>query len=155
MVGNELHPESRTLSDWLRQLERIHPKTIEMGLERIDYVRAELGLVPSFPIITVGGTNGKGSSCAMMEAILSHAGYRVGCYTSPHLLRYNERVRVGRQEASDDELCNSFRAVESARIRAGVSLTYFEFGTDRKSTRLNSSHGYISYAVFCLKKKKK
>ena len=129
MVGNELHPESRTLSDWLRQLERIHPKTIEMGLERIDRVRAKLGLVPSFPIITVGGTNGKGSSCAMMEAILSHAGYRVGCYTSPHLLRYNERVRIGRQEASDDELCNTFRAVESARLRSGVSLTYFEFGT--------------------------
>ena len=129
MVGNELHPESRTLSDWLRQLERIHPKTIEMGLERIDRVRAVLDLVPSFPIITVGGTNGKGSSCAMMEAILSHAGYRVGCYTSPHLLRYNERVRIGRQEASDEELCNTFRAVESARIRAGVSLTYFEFGT--------------------------
>lgn len=100
-----------------------------MGLERISRVRAELGLVPSFPIITVGGTNGKGSSCAMMEAILSNAGYRVGCYTSPHLLRYNERVRIGRQEASDEALCNAFQTVESARIRSDVTLTYFEFGT--------------------------
>lgn len=126
---NELRQESRTLADWLLCLERIHPKTIEMGLERIDRVRAELDLVPSFPIITVGGTNGKGSTCAMMEALLSRAGYRVGCYTSPHLLRYNERVRIGRREASDDELCNAFSVVESARIRSGVSLTYFEFGT--------------------------
>jgi dihydrofolate synthase/folylpolyglutamate synthase len=126
---NELGAESRTLSDWLLYLERIHPKTIEMGLERVDRVRADLDLVPSCPIITVGGTNGKGSTCAMMEAILSCAGYRVGCYTSPHLLRYNERVRIGRQEADDDELCNAFEVVESARISSGVSLTYFEFGT--------------------------
>ncbi|SEO74061.1 bifunctional tetrahydrofolate synthase/dihydrofolate synthase [Nitrosovibrio sp. Nv6] len=129
MGTNVPHPESRTLSDWLLRLESIHPRTIEMGLERVSRVRVELGLVPSFPIITVGGTNGKGSSCAMMEAILSNAGYRVGCYTSPHLLRYNERVRIGRQEASDEALCNAFQMVESARIRSGVTLTYFEFGT--------------------------
>ncbi|MGH8684692.1 MAG: bifunctional tetrahydrofolate synthase/dihydrofolate synthase, partial [Nitrosospira sp.] len=121
--------KSRTLSDWLICLEHLHPKTIELGLERVNRVRAELGLVPFFPIIAVGGTNGKGSTCAMMEAILSRAGYRVGCYTSPHLLRYNERVRINRQEARDDELCNAFHVVESARVRSGISLTYFEFGT--------------------------
>jgi dihydrofolate synthase/folylpolyglutamate synthase len=120
---------ARTLSDWLTCLEHLHPKTIEMGLERVDQVRVALGLAPSFPIITVGGTNGKGSTCAMTEAILSCAGYRVGCYTSPHLLRYNERVRINRQETRDDELCNAFQAVEAARARTGISLTYFEFGT--------------------------
>ena len=93
--------KSRTLSDWLIFLESLHPKTIEMGLERVNRIRTELGLIPSFPIITVGGTNGKGSTCAMLEAILNRAGYRVGCYTSPHLWRYNERVRINRQEASD------------------------------------------------------
>lgn len=118
-----------TLSEWLLRLERMHPTAIEMGLERVQRAKTELGLVPSFPVITVGGTNGKGSTCMMLEAILSHAGYRVGCYTSPHLLRYNERVRIGRKEATDDELCEAFRVVESARMRSGVSLTYFEFGT--------------------------
>ncbi|MBA4143683.1 MAG: bifunctional tetrahydrofolate synthase/dihydrofolate synthase [Nitrosospira sp.] len=122
-------PTSTTLSEWLSRLERVHPRTIELGLGRISRVRDELGLVPSFPIITVGGTNGKGSSCVMMESILSHAGYRVGCYTSPHLLRYNERVRISRREASDEELCNAFHVVESARLGTGISLTYFEFGT--------------------------
>ena len=129
MAANKIHPESRMLSDWLLRLEQLHPSTIEMGLERASKVWAELGLAPTFPIITVGGTNGKGSTCIMLEAILSHAGYRVGCYTSPHLLRYNERVRIGRREASDSELCDAFQAVESARIRSGLSLTYFEFGT--------------------------
>ena len=129
MAANEIHPESRTLSDWLLRLEQLHPRTIEMGLERVSKVWAELGLAPTFPIITVGGTNGKGSTCIMLESILSHSGYRVGCYTSPHLLRYNERVRIGRREASDSELCDAFQAVESARIRSGLSLTYFEFGT--------------------------
>ncbi|MGH8762721.1 MAG: bifunctional tetrahydrofolate synthase/dihydrofolate synthase [Nitrosospira sp.] len=125
----ESDSRSRALPDWLIHLEQLHPQTIEMGLERVNRVKAELGLAPSFPVITVGGTNGKGSTCAMMEAILSRAGYRVGCYTSPHLLRYNERVRIGRQETRDDELCDAFYVVESARISSGVSLTYFEFGT--------------------------
>lgn len=128
-IMTESDSRSRALPDWLVYLEQLHPQTIEMGLERVNRVKAELGLAPSFPIITVGGTNGKGSTCAMMEAILSRAGYRVGCYTSPHLLRYNERVRIGRQEARDDELCNAFHVVESARVCSGVSLTYFEFGT--------------------------
>jgi len=120
---------SATLPEWLGYLERMHPTAIEMGLERIRRVQAKLGLEPSFSIISVAGTNGKGSTCMMLEAILSHAGYCVGCYTSPHLLRYNERVRINRREAGDDELCEAFRAVESARMNSGVSLTYFEFGT--------------------------
>lgn len=116
-----------TLEDWLSYQERLHPKSIELGLARVIAVRDELGLRPKFPIITVGGTNGKGSTCAMMEAILSRAGYRVGCYTSPHLIDYNERVRIAQVPASDAELCTAFAAVETARRE--IALTYFEFGT--------------------------
>src|SRR3954463_12539161 len=79
------------------------------------------------PVITVGGTNGKGSVCAMLEAMLRAGGYRTGLYTSPHLERYNERVRIAGVEASDDALCASFQAVEAAR--GDVALTYFEYGT--------------------------
>ena len=122
-------PKFQTLLDWLGYLECLHPRTIEMGLERVKRVGSSLGLDPAFPIITVGGTNGKGSTCAMMEAILSSAGYAVGCYTSPHLLRYNERVRINRREAGDEQLCDAFQTVEAARIASGESLTYFEFGT--------------------------
>lgn len=86
-----------------------------------------MGLQPEFPVITVAGTNGKGSTCAMLESILTEAGYRVGCYTSPHLLRYNERVKVGCKEAGDALLCEAFTAVENAR--GDIPLTYFEFGT--------------------------
>jgi dihydrofolate synthase / folylpolyglutamate synthase len=117
----------QSLADWLAYLERIHPSVIDMGLERVSAVRDRLGLAPGFPIITVGGTNGKGSVCAMLEAILHSAGYRVGLYASPHLLRYNERVRVGRREVEDAALMEAFERVESAR--APDSLTYFEFGT--------------------------
>jgi dihydrofolate synthase/folylpolyglutamate synthase len=117
----------RMLDDWLAHIERVHPRTIEMGLERVAAVRRALELEPRFPIITVGGTNGKGSACALLEAILSHAGYRVGCYTSPHLLRYNERVRLLRAEASDAQLIEALQAVEAAR--GDRQLTYFEFST--------------------------
>lgn len=86
-----------------------------------------MGLVPDFPIITIAGTNGKGSTCAMLERILTEAGYRVGCYTSPHILRYNERVRVLCREVGDERICRAFAAVEAAR--GDVPLTYFEFGT--------------------------
>ena len=119
--------EPETLGQWLEYIERLHPKTIALGLERVDRVRQALRLEPAFPIITVGGTNGKGSVCAMLEAILHHAGYRVGCYTSPHLLRYNERVRLSWAEATDADLVAAFSAVE--RARGDVPLTYFEFGT--------------------------
>jgi dihydrofolate synthase/folylpolyglutamate synthase len=98
-----------------------------MGLERVAAVRSALALDREFPIFTVGGTNGKGSACAMLEAILDHAGYRTGCYTSPHLLRYNERVRVSRKEAHDAELISALAAVDAAR--EDIPLTYFEFST--------------------------
>jgi len=116
-----------TLGQWLDYIERQHPKTVELGLQRVGAVRAALGVNPAFPVITVGGTNGKGSCCALLEAVLLAAGYRVGCYTSPHLLRYNERVRVGGREADDAALCSAFERVEAAR--GDIPLTYFEFGT--------------------------
>jgi len=129
----------RTLPQWLEYIESLHPKAIAMGLERVALVRdvmlkAMQGTQSNAPVITVGGTNGKGSTCAMLESILMAAGYRTGLYTSPHLLRYNERVRVNGQEISDEALCRAFEQVEAARIVAAgtgkaVELTYFEFGT--------------------------
>jgi len=122
-----LNLEPGTLQQWLEHIERLHPQTIALGLDRVQQVRQALGLAPAFPVITVGGTNGKGSVCAMLESILHCAGYRVGCYTSPHLLRYNERVRIARSEARDKDLAHAFASVE--RARGVVSLTYFEYGT--------------------------
>ncbi len=119
------HPDS--LAGWLARLERLHPSTIELGLERVRRVRDALGLAPAFPIVMVGGTNGKGSTCAYLEAILGAAGYRTGLYTSPHLLRYNERVRIAGREAGDAGLVAAFEKVDAAR--GDTSLTYFEFGT--------------------------
>src|SRR5215207_3691859 len=103
-----------TLAEWLQYIERVHPRAVEMGLERVNAVKHALGLAPRFPIITVGGTNGKRSACAMLEAILATAGYKVGCYTSPHLLQYNERVRLSRQDAADEALVRVLAAVENA-----------------------------------------
>jgi dihydrofolate synthase/folylpolyglutamate synthase len=119
------------LAGWLAYVERQHPQTIALGLDRVAAVRDALALPKWCPILMVGGTNGKGSVCAMLEAILLAAGYRVGTYTSPHLLRYNERVRMDGREADDARLAEAFRTVELARVeRAGApSLTYFEFGT--------------------------
>ncbi len=126
--------EQRTLTDWLRYIEQLHPKAIAMGLERIKLVIQRLKLNPDFKIITVAGTNGKGSTSAMLAEIYKQAGYRTGCYTSPHLLRYNERVRINGAEVSDDALCQAFSAVENARVghseaEQEVALTYFEIGT--------------------------
>lgn len=125
------HAPPRTLAQWLEYLERLHPQPIAMGLERVLRVKDALALAPAFPIIAVGGTNGKGSCCAMLEAILHNAGYRVGCYTSPHLLRYNERVRIGGREVDDATLCRAFAHIEAVRVgkTGGTLLTYFEFGT--------------------------
>ncbi len=117
-----------TLEEWLNWQETLHPSEIELGLERVDGVWHRLcseGL--SSTVITIAGTNGKGSSAAFLESILLAAGYSVGCYTSPHLLKYNERIRVNGQEATDQDICASFSRVDQAR--GDVSLTYFEFGT--------------------------
>ncbi|KVQ16407.1 bifunctional tetrahydrofolate synthase/dihydrofolate synthase [Burkholderia ubonensis] len=119
------------LNAWLAHLERAHPVGIDMGLTRIGQVKAALQLEFACPVITVGGTNGKGSTCAFLEAILVHAGYKVGCHTSPHLLEFSERARVNGQQVSDAELLPHFEAVEAARtsLPEPVSLTYFEFTT--------------------------
>ncbi|RQR58522.1 bifunctional tetrahydrofolate synthase/dihydrofolate synthase [Burkholderia sp. Bp9126] len=120
-----------TLDAWLSHLERAHPVGIDMGLARIGQVKAALGLAFACPVITVGGTNGKGSTCAFLETILVRAGYKVGCHTSPHLLEFNERARVNGATVADDELLPHFEAVEAARtsLPDPVSLTYFEFTT--------------------------
>lgn len=118
------------LNDWLAHLEALHPSGsagIELGLERVAAVKLRLGQQQNCPVILVGGTNGKGSTCAMLERILCTAGYRVGLYTSPHLLNYNERVRINAVAADDAALCAAFARVEQAREE--VELTYFEFGT--------------------------
>jgi len=120
----------RTLADWLAHLESLHPKGqagIELGLERVARVKAALGQKEFCPVITVGGTNGKGSVCAYLENILDRAGCKVGCYTSPHLLHYNERVKINGQPVDDEALCAAFARVEAAR--GADALTYFEFGT--------------------------
>ena len=116
-----------SLSGWLALLEARHGQRIELGLERVAAVRDRMAVACDAVIITVGGTNGKGSCCAMLEGILLAAGYRVGCYTSPHLLHYNERVRVDGKDASDASLVAGFAAVEAAR--GDTPLTYFEHGT--------------------------
>jgi len=123
----------RTLADWLDYQQRVHPRAIEMGLERVREVWRRMGApAPAPVVITVGGTNGKGSTVAFAEAMLGAAGKRVGSYTSPHLLRYNERVRVLGEEASDAALVDAFERIEIARAAdpgQTVPLTYFEFGT--------------------------
>jgi len=117
-----------TLADWLHWQEQLHPDEIELGLGRINQVFRQLHPEPpSFNVITVAGTNGKGSSVALLEAILLAAGYRVAAYTSPHLLRYNERVRLQGQAVNDALLCEAFARIDHAR--GDISLTYFEFGT--------------------------
>jgi dihydrofolate synthase/folylpolyglutamate synthase len=115
------------LAGWLAHIERLHPQTIALGLDRVTRVRDALRLAKTCPVFIVGGTNGKGSTCAMLDAILRAGGYRVGMYTSPHLLAYNERVRIDGVDADDDALADGFAAVEAAR--GDVPLTYFEFGT--------------------------
>ena len=115
------------LTDWLGYIESIHPSTIDLTLERIKIVIERLNLDISFPILTVGGTNGKGSTCSILESIYREAGYKVACYTSPHFLNFNERIKIQTLAVSDEVICEAFSRIESAR--EGVTLTYFEYGT--------------------------
>lgn len=117
-----------SLAGWLDWQAGLNPREIELGLDRVAEVWAALGGTDlGAPVITIAGTNGKGSSVAFAEAILQAAGYRTGCYNSPHLVRYNERVRVDGRMVDDDALCDAFERIDQARD--GVPLTYFEFGT--------------------------
>jgi dihydrofolate synthase/folylpolyglutamate synthase len=119
---------SASLEQWLQRLETLHPKAVELGLERVADVANRLELLPvAQPVVTVGGTNGKGSTVAVLEALLSEAGYSTGVFTSPHLLRFNERIRVAGVEVSDKEITDAFIAIDE--VRGAVSLTYFEFST--------------------------
>jgi dihydrofolate synthase/folylpolyglutamate synthase len=118
----------RTLTEWLTLQESVHPQTIDMGLERVSRVAQTLALaVPAFPVITVAGTNGKGSVVAHLEALLGSLGALTGLFTSPHLVRYNERIRVGGREVSDQELIAAFERIEAAR--GATTLTFFEYNT--------------------------
>jgi len=118
----------RTLAEWLALQESVHPKTIDMGLARVAAVARVLGLdQPACPVITVGGTNGKGSTVAHLEALARAAGASTGMFTSPHFIRYNERIRVAGVEVGDAELMSAFERIESARGR--TTLTFFEYNT--------------------------
>ena len=120
-------PTPTTLEQWLAHCEHLHAKAIDMSLARVAAVRDRLGLGFGVPVITVAGTNGKGSTCAMLEAIALAAGYRVGLYIKPHLVHFEERCRVGGRPVDAAALLPHFEAVEAAR--AGTTLTYFEFTT--------------------------
>ena len=124
----------RTLDAWLTYLETLHPKAIAMGLDRIVAVAQRMSIRIDCAVITVAGTNGKGSTCAMLETIYRRAGFRTALYTSPHLIRFNERVRIDASEASDEALTGAFETVEAARESGhadavATPLTYFEFST--------------------------
>jgi dihydrofolate synthase/folylpolyglutamate synthase len=129
------HFNLNTLGDWLEHCEHLHPTAIDLGLERVRTVAQRMGVRFSCPVITVAGTNGKGSTCAMLESILGQAGYRTGVYTSPHLVRFEERLRIGGEPVSATTLIAAFADVERARCQtyseneAAVTLTYFEFST--------------------------
>ncbi|MFZ2737422.1 MAG: bifunctional tetrahydrofolate synthase/dihydrofolate synthase [Burkholderiaceae bacterium] len=116
-----------SLQDWLGYIEQLHPKTIDMGLERVKTLAQTMGIRFECPVITVAGTNGKGSTCAMLESILQQAGYRCGVFTSPHLVRFEERLRLQGEAIAAGELTEAFARVEQAR--GALSLSYFEFTT--------------------------
>ena len=118
----------RRLSDWLEWQEKLHPTPVDLGLERVRAVAECCDILPEArAVVGVAGTNGKGSTVALLEEILHREGYRVGAYTSPHLRRYNERIRVGMTPVGDYELCEAFDFID--RHRRGISLSFFEFGT--------------------------
>jgi dihydrofolate synthase/folylpolyglutamate synthase len=117
----------KTLSEWLAHCEQLHPHTIDMGLDRVRKVAQRMNLSLKVPVITVAGTNGKGSTCAMLEAIYLQAGYKTGVYTSPHLVDFEERCRLLGESPKAEEFASAFEVVEAARQE--ISLTYFEFST--------------------------
>lgn len=129
--ARSMHTTFPNLEAWLSYCERLHPQNIAMGLERVREVARRLALRFDCPVITVAGTNGKGSTCAMLEAVALQSGYKPGVYTSPHLVHFEERCRIGGEIASAEQLMGSFEAVEAARVQGGneVQLTYFEFTT--------------------------
>ncbi|HEX7027156.1 MAG TPA: bifunctional tetrahydrofolate synthase/dihydrofolate synthase [Gammaproteobacteria bacterium] len=117
-----------SLAQWLKWQETLHPAAIDLTLERVSRVHKAMGSPKPAPVVvTVGGTNGKGSCVAMLESILRAGGYRVGTYSSPHLLKYNERIRIEGTEATDEAIIRAFEVIDS--VREEISLTYFEFGT--------------------------
>ena len=119
---------TRNLSEWLEWQETLHLSSIDLGLKRVRQVADNLNLLTlPFPVISVAGTNGKGSSTAMLQSIYQKAGYKTGVYTSPHLLRYNERIAIDNEYASDEAICSAFEKIN--HVRGDTSLTYFEFGT--------------------------
>ncbi len=119
---------SRSLTEWLDWQEQLHLSSIDLGLERVSKVASNMKLTTlSVPVITVAGTNGKGSTVAILDSIYRAANYKTGCYTSPHLVRYNERICLGGTQAVDEDICEAFEAID--RARGDISLTYFEFGT--------------------------
>ncbi|MEX8194401.1 bifunctional tetrahydrofolate synthase/dihydrofolate synthase [Comamonas guangdongensis] len=126
-----MHTTFPTLDAWLAYCERLHPQNIALGLDRVREVAQRMGLQFDCPVITVAGTNGKGSTCAMLEAVALQSGYRPGVYTSPHLVHFEERCRVGGEIVAAEALLPHFEAVEQARVKDGaeVALTYFEFTT--------------------------
>ena len=117
---------SASLAEWLERLETVHPQEVDLGLERVLTVADRLQLLPlKQPVVTVAGTNGKGSTVAVLETLLNEAGFRAGVFTSPHLLRFNERIRVAGVDSTDKEIVDAFSRIDEAR--GTVSLTYFEF----------------------------
>lgn len=128
MKKNSIPQATSPMAVWLDYLANIHTSAIDLGLERVQVVAQKANLTKPAPtVITVAGTNGKGSTCALMEAILLDAGYSVGVYSSPHLIRYNERVRINGQDLTDEKHCEAFDFIEQQR--GDVSLSFFEFGT--------------------------
>ncbi|CAM4223823.1 bifunctional tetrahydrofolate synthase/dihydrofolate synthase [Comamonas aquatilis] len=126
-----MHTTFPSLDEWLAYCERLHPQNIALGLDRVREVAQRMGLHFECPVITVAGTNGKGSTCAMLEAVALQSGYRPGVFTSPHLVHFEERCRVGGEIVSAQQLMAHFEQVEQARVQDGkeVALTYFEFTT--------------------------
>ena len=116
-----------SLASWLSYIEEIHFNQIDLGLERVLQVKEKAGINPDFPIILVGGTNGKGSTCAFIESILNESNLKVGCYTSPHFINFNERIRINKNEASDNKIVDALNYLENKR--ENISLTYFELTT--------------------------